>query len=60
MERNKEYKYCIRCGRELKTEESRKRGMGDVCYNKYLVSKNKNSLFSINKYLTNEQKHDII
>ena len=28
------YKYCLRCGRLLKTEEARKRGMGKVCAEK--------------------------
>ena len=35
----KEYNYCIRCGRRLKSEENRKRGMGKICYEKYLKQK---------------------
>ena len=27
----KEYKYCLRCGRRLKTEEARLIGYGRVC-----------------------------
>ena len=29
-------KKCKRCGRVLKTEESKERGFGEVCYEKYL------------------------
>ena len=32
----KEYNYCIRCGRRLKSQENRIRGMGKVCYEKSL------------------------
>lgn len=31
---NKEYNYCLRCGRKLKTEETRLLGMGKVCAEK--------------------------
>lgn len=41
---NKEYEYCLRCGRKLKTKESRLRGYGDICYKKHLI-KHKNTLF---------------
>lgn len=30
----KEYKYCLRCGRKLKTPEARTRGMGKICAEK--------------------------
>ena len=32
----KEYNYCIRCGRKLKSVENRIRGMGKICYEKSL------------------------
>ena len=32
----KEYNYCIRCGRRLKSQENRLRGMGKTCYEKSL------------------------
>ena len=35
-EKIKEYNYCIRCGRRLKSQENRLRGMGKVCYEKSL------------------------
>ena len=31
---NKEYDKCLRCGRKLKTSETRKRGYGDTCWKK--------------------------
>lgn len=31
---NKEYQYCLRCGRKLKNEEARLLGMGKVCAEK--------------------------
>lgn len=33
------YKYCLRCGRKLKTIESREIGYGKVCYEKTLKDK---------------------
>ena len=35
----KEYEYCLRCGRKLKTLENRLRGMGLVCWKKSHVKK---------------------
>lgn len=31
---NKEYQYCLRCGRKLRTVDARLRGMGRVCAEK--------------------------
>ena len=31
----KEYAYCLRCGRKLKTEKARLIGMGETCAKKY-------------------------
>ena len=39
-ESGKLYKYCLRCGRRLKTPEARLRGYGKRCYEK---SRNHNS-----------------
>lgn len=45
---NKEQTHiCRRCGRKLRSEESKQRGMGDVCYNKWLAEENKKKLFSV-------------
>ncbi len=41
----KEYTYCIRCGRPLKTPEARKIGYGPVCWQKKLAQKTKRRLF---------------
>ena len=35
------YKYCLRCGRELKSLENKQRGMGKVCWEKAQVEKPK-------------------
>ena len=37
---------CRRCGRKLKSESSKERGMGEVCYNKWLIEDNHKKLFS--------------
>ena len=34
-ENKKLHNICIRCGRKLKNEENRERGMGKVCWEKY-------------------------
>lgn len=31
---DKEYDFCLRCGRKLKNAENRKRGYGVVCFKK--------------------------
>ena len=33
-EKKKQFKYCLRCGRLLKSEESKRVGMGKVCLEK--------------------------
>lgn len=40
-----EYKFCIRCGRRLRTQESKERGMGKICAEKYLAKEERNKLF---------------
>lgn len=32
---NKIYEKCLRCGRKLKTEESKNLGFGKICWEKY-------------------------
>ena len=45
---DKLYDKCLRCSRKLKTEETRKRGYGDICWKK--VNENKKvRLFDIAK-----------
>ena len=38
------YAYCRRCGRKLKSEQSKKLGLGSCCYRKEVNNKTK-SLF---------------
>lgn len=40
--KDKEYQYCLRCGRKLKNSKARKLGYGIICYKK---SKQKKRLF---------------
>ena len=42
----KEYEYCLRCGRKLRSEETRKRGYGIICFKKMKVNQ-RNRLFTI-------------
>ena len=44
---------CRRCGRRLKTEEAKQRGMGKICWEKSHTSSSKR-LFEVS---TNESKH---
>ena len=46
-----EVKRCRRCHRELKDLESRKLGLGKICYNKYTQSK---KLYLFNMEVQNE------
>lgn len=41
---DKEYEYCLRCGRKLKSDKTRMRGYGDTCFKK-MKSDQKNRLF---------------
>ena len=36
---------CRRCGRKLKSESSKERGMGETCYRKWLIEDNHKKLF---------------
>lgn len=44
-ESNNTYQYCRRCGRRLKTEESKKLGLGRCCYQKEVRTKYSKPLF---------------
>lgn len=46
MSYSKEYQFCLRCGRRLKTPENRKRGMGETCWNKSNVLHHTKLLFN--------------
>ena len=49
MDNKIEFQYCIRCGRKLKSQEAKERGMGKVCFEKYQKSKNARKLFEVKK-----------
>jgi hypothetical protein len=44
-----EYKCCLRCGRKLKSEESKKLGFGKVCWEKWQNETASKKLFEIDK-----------
>ena len=44
-----EYQFCIRCGRRLKTQEAKERGMGKVCAKKYREKEERNKLFKVSR-----------
>ena len=50
----KEYTHCIRCGRKLKTDESKERGFGKVCWEKWNKETKNKKLFKVES----EEKHD--
>ena len=45
---DKEYEYCLRCGRKLRSDKTRHQGYGDTCLKK-MRSKQKNRLFTISR-----------
>lgn len=47
MSEPKEYNFCIRCGRKLRSKENRLRGMGLICYTKYKSARHSRPLFKI-------------
>lgn len=47
------YGQCLRCGRKLKTEESRLLGMGKTCYKKYMTENTHKKLFELKGEQTN-------
>lgn len=44
---NKEYQFCLRCGRKLKNTEYRKIGMGKVCQEKSKTDQKAQPLFEV-------------
>lgn len=38
---------CRRCGRKLRSEEAKQRGMGPVCYQKWMAEDNHKKLFKV-------------
>lgn len=44
----KEYEYCLRCHRKLKSDKTRQQGYGDICFKK-MKANQKNRLFTLDK-----------
>lgn len=45
---NKEQTHiCRRCGRKLRSEEAKQKGMGPVCYKKWMAEDNHKKLFRV-------------
>lgn len=45
---NKEQTHiCRRCGRKLRSEEAKQRGMGPVCYRKWIAEGTHKKLFKV-------------
>ena len=43
------YENCLRCGRRLKSEESKELGFGKTCWKKYNAEDNFKELFTMEK-----------
>ena len=53
----KTYENCIRCGRKLKTDESKERGFGKVCWEKWNKETKNKKLFKVESEGENEQRN---
>lgn len=38
---------CRRCGRKLRSEEAKQKGMGPICYQKWINQENRKKLFTL-------------
>lgn len=47
MSKKEQTHICRRCGRKLRSEEAKQRGMGYVCYQKWMAEDNKKKLFNV-------------
>lgn len=47
MSKQEQSHICRRCGRKLRTPEAKERGMGYVCYQKWMREKETKKLFKI-------------
>lgn len=52
------YYKCLRCGRKLKSEESKQIGFGKTCYKKYMSEDNRKQLFHVSE-LSNNNKEEV-
>lgn len=51
------YEKCLRCGRKLKTEDSKELGFGKTCWKKYNSEDNFKQLFKMEP-LSNKMSND--
>lgn len=47
MDKKEQTHICRRCGRKLRSEEAKQRGMGYVCYQKWMAEDNHKKLFRV-------------
>lgn len=47
MNKKEETHICRRCGRKLKSPQAKERGMGEVCYKKWMQERGNKKLFSM-------------
>ena len=47
MNKQEQTHICRRCGRKLRSEEAKQRGMGCVCYQKWIAEGNRKKLFTV-------------
>ena len=47
MSKQEQTHICRRCGRKLRSEEAKQRGMGAVCYQKWMSEDRHKKLFSV-------------
>ena len=47
MSKNEQTHICRRCGRKLRSEEAKQRGMGYVCFQKWMAEEHRKKLFKV-------------
>lgn len=47
MSKEEQTHLCRRCGRKLRSEDAKKKGMGPVCYQKWIAEGNHKKLFRV-------------
>lgn len=57
MTEQKLYTHCLRCGRRLKTDDARLRGMGNTCWEKAQKSPKIKLLFEVKNAESNPRIH---
>ena len=55
MSKQEQTHICRRCGRKLRSEEAKNRGMGYICYQKYLAEGTKQKLFKVSSLQSSKE-----